>query len=313
LPAVAVVYRVTARVERNQEGGGPVSKRRLAALGTVAALLLLSCAQEDEPGGQASPTGPAETTPAPTVTTIEEGVLTVGSCLDFPPFESLKGGDEVGFDVDLAEAIGERLGLTVEWVQADFDTIFTALAGGQFDMVAAAVTATGDTGEERAQVIDFSDFYFNSRQSLAVNVQETPDIQSTADLGEGHVVGVQKGTTGADWAKENLEPQGVQLRTYNTITPAFADLEAGTIVGIINDEPASAGTIAEQELEGTIEIVEPIDTNEKYAFPVSKDNPELRDAVNGALAEIIEDGTYATIFEQYFPGAEVPPEFQPAA
>jgi ABC-type amino acid transport substrate-binding protein len=276
--------------------------------------LLLSCAQEDEPGGdQASPTGPAETTPAePQFETLEEGVLKVGSCLDYPPFESVEGGDEVGFDVDLAEEIASRLGLTVEWVRADFDTIFTALAGGQFDMVAAAVTATGDTGEERAQVVDFSDFYFNSRQSLAVNVEQNPDIQSTADLGEGHVVGVQKGTTGADYAKENLEPQGVELRTYTNITQAFSDLEAGTIVGILNDEPASAGVIQEQQLEGTVEIVEPIDTNEKYAFPFSKDNPELREAANAALAEIIADGTYATIFEQYFPGAEVPPEFQPA-
>jgi polar amino acid transport system substrate-binding protein len=291
-----------------------VSKRRYWALGLVAALMLVATAcAEDEPTTQ--PTTPSETTPAeetPQFSTIKEGVLQVGSCLDFPPFESVEGGDEVGFDVDLTEAIAERLGLTVEWVRADFDTIFTALAGGQFDMVAAAVTATGDTGEERAQVVDFSDFYFNSRQSLAVNVAETPDIQSTADLGEGDVVGVQKGTTGADWAKENLEPQGVQIRTYNTITPAFADLEAGTIVGIVNDEPATAGVIQEQQLEGTVEIVEPIDTNEKYAFPFSKDNPELREAANTALGEIIADGTYTTIFEQYFPGTEVPAEFQPA-
>jgi polar amino acid transport system substrate-binding protein len=60
-------------------------------------------------------------------------------------------------------------------------------------------------------------------------------------------------------------------------------------------------------------VVEPIDTNEKYSFVFSPDNPELRDAANQALAEIVEDGTYATIFEQYFPGVEVPPEYQPSA
>jgi polar amino acid transport system substrate-binding protein len=292
-------------------GGGPVSKRRYWALGLVAALMLVAtaCAEETPPKSQPTTPGesPAEEAPPPT---IEEGILMVGSCLDFPPFESVEGGDEVGFDVDLSEAIAERMGLTVEWVRADFDTIFTALAGGQFDMVAAAVTATGDTGEERDQVVDFSDFYFNSRQSLAVNVQETPDIQSTADLGQGHVVGVQRGTTGADYAKETLEPQGVELRSYDTITAAFTDLEAGTIQGILNDEPSSAGSIQAQELEGTVEIVEAIDTNEKYAFAFAPDNPELREAANAALAEIIADGTYTTIFEQYFPGAEVPPEFQ---
>jgi glutamine transport system substrate-binding protein len=296
-----------------REGGDPVKKRRFWVGGLLTALLLVATAcAEDQPAD--GPVGGPTDTPAetPQFTTIEEGVLSVGSCLDYPPFESIEGGDEVGFDVDLSEEIASRLGLTVEWVRADFDTIFTALAGGQFDMVAAAVTATGDTGEERDQVVDFSDFYFNSRQSLAVNVTETPDIQSTDDLGDGDVVGVQKGTTGASWARDNLEPQGVQIRTYGTITPAFADLEAGTIVGIVNDEPSSAGTIQEQELGGTVEIVEAIDTNEKYAFAFSPDNPELREAANGALAEIIEDGTYATIFEQYFPVAEVPPEFQGA-
>lgn len=288
--------------------------RRTWALGLVAALMLLATACAEDTTPKSKTTTPAETTPAEAEPppTIEEGILKVGSCLDFPPFESVEGGDEVGFDVDLSEAIAERLGLTVEWVRADFDTIFTALAGGQFDMVAAAVTATGETGEERDQVVDFSDFYFNSRQSLAVNVQETPDIQSTADLGEGDVVGVQRGTTGADYAKETLEPQGVEIRSYDTITSAFTDLEAGSIVGILNDEPSSAGSIQAQELEGTVEIVEAIDTNEKYAFAFAPDNPELREAANAALAEIIADGTYATIFEQYFPGAEVPPEFQGA-
>lgn len=292
-----------------------MSKHRTWVLGMVTALMLVAtaCAEDEPPASRPGPTA-GETTPAePQFSTIEEGVLKVGSCLDFPPFESFEGDDEIGFDVDLSEEIASRLGLTVEWVRADFDTIFTALAGGQFDMVAAAVTATGETGEERDQVVDFSDFYFNSRQSLAVNVTETPDIQSTADLGDGHIVGVQTGTTGADWAKENLEPQGVEIRSYQTITPAFADLEAGTIQGILNDEPSSAGSIQAQELEGTVEIVEPIDTNEKYSFAFAPDNPELREAANAALAEIIEDGTYAEIFGQYFPGAEVPPEFQGGA
>ena len=280
----------------------------LSAAVLALGLALVGCAGQQEDGPTSGPS-PTDAGPPPT---IKEGVLQVGSCLDYPPFESVEDGDEVGFDVDLAEEVASRLGLTVEWVRADFDTIFTSLAGGQFDMVAAAVTATGETGEERAQVVAFSDFYFNSRQSIAVNVARTPDITGAADLGEGHTVGVQKGTTGAQWAKENLEPQGVELRTYSAVTPAFADLEAGTVTAIVNDEPSSAGVIQEQELEGTIELVEAIDTNEKYAFALPQDNPELKEAVDRALAEIVADGTYADIFAQYFPGAEVPPEFQGA-
>jgi ABC-type amino acid transport substrate-binding protein len=274
------------------------------------ALFAGACAEEEPTGGGGGGGGGA--TPEPELTTLEEGVLQVASCLDFPPFESVKGGDEVGFDVDLAEEIGSRLGLEVQWVRADFDTVFTAIAANQFDMVAAAVTSTGELGKERDQIVDFSDPYFNSRQSLAVNVQETPDIASTADLGEGDVIGVQRGTTGKDWAEQNLVDQGVQLKTYQLVPDVFRDLEAGNITGVINDEPGSVGIIEDLGLEGTVEVVEGIDTNEKYSFVFSQDNPELLEAANQALADIIADGTYQTLFQRYFAG-EVPPEFQPSA
>ena len=139
----------------------------IVAVLAVFGLIAGACAEEETPGGGGTATGPAfegELT--------EPGVLKVGSCLDYPPFESVKGGNETGFDVELTEAIATKLGLQVEWVRQNFDTIFTAVAGQNhpFDMVAAAVTATGPTGKERAQVVDFSSFYYSSRQSLAVNV-----------------------------------------------------------------------------------------------------------------------------------------------
>jgi ABC-type amino acid transport substrate-binding protein len=276
----------------------------LAAFLTLA-LAAGACAQQQQqqPAGGG---GDGDAGAQPQFTTVEEGVLSVGSCLDYPPFESVEGGDEVGFDVDLSEAIAERLGLEVSWVRTDFDTIFTAVAGNQFDMVAAASTIT----EEREQVVDFSDPYYNSRQALVVNTAETPDVASTADIGDGDVVGVQRGTTGRDWAEENLVPQGAQVKTFTAAPDAFRDLEAGNITAVVNDEPSSAEII--EDLPG-LEIVEEIDTGERYGFAFSPQNPDLREAVNGALAELIADGTYAQIFEQYFPGVAVPPEFQPAA
>lgn len=241
---------------------------------------------------------------APQFTTIEEGVLKVGSCLDYRPFEFVKNGEETGFDVELSEEIASRLGLEVEWVRADFDTIFTAVAGGgQFDMVAAASTIT----EERLQTVDFSDPYFNSRQGFSVNTNETPDITSTDDLGEGDVVGVQKGTTGKAWAEENLASQGVEIKTFQAIPQAFTDLEAGAIVGVINDEGSS---IAEVEQRPGLEVVQAIDTDEKYGLAFSQENADLTEAVNGALAEIIADGTYESIFTKWFPDLPVPEEFQ---
>jgi polar amino acid transport system substrate-binding protein len=285
-----------------------VSGRKRLLLSAFLGLALVAggCGEEDTTVGGGGGGGGGEATPEPTFTTLEEGVLQVGSCLDYPPFESVKGGDEVGFDVDLAEAIAERLGLEVQWVRANFDTIFTAVAGNQFDMVAAASTIT----EEREQVVDFSDPYYNSRQALVVNTTATPDITTTDDLGEGDVIGVQRGTTGKDWAEENLVPNGVQLKAFTNAPDALRDLEAESIVAVVADEPFVAEAI--QGLQG-LEVVQPIDTAELYGFAFSPENPELRDAVNGALAEIISDGTYQQIFEQYFPGIEVPAEYQPSS
>ena len=253
-------------------------------------------------GESPSPEGPA-------FETIQEGTLIVASCLDYPPFESVEDGVETGFDVDLTEAVAEKLGLQVEWLRIDFDTIFTAAAGGQFDMAAAAITATGETGEERATRVAFSDFYFNSRQSLTVNTTETPDIASTDDLGDGDVVGVQRGTTGKVWAEENLVDQGVQFKTFQAAPDMFRDLEGGAITGVVNDEQSSVEIVKDLP---SLEVVEAIDTDEKYAFAFSQDNPELVEAVNQALQEIIDEGTYEEIFATYFPDAEVPPEFQAA-
>jgi polar amino acid transport system substrate-binding protein len=286
----------------------------LAALIAVFALIVAACASNDDEGptggtgttAETGTTGATGGTGIPTFTTIEEGKLTVGSCLAYPPFESVKAGEQTGFDVDMTEEIASRLGLTVEWVKANFNTIFTAVAGDEFDMVAAASTIT----DEREQVVDFSVPYYNALQSLTVNTEQTPDITSTDQLGEGDVVGVQKGTTGKIWAEDNLEPQGVVLKTFTDSPPSFTDLEAGNIVGVINDKTASVEIVKDLP---SLAVVQDIETNEHYGFAFSPSNPELREAVNVVLAQMIADGTYADIYGKYFPPDSLPEEFQPTA
>jgi len=286
----------------------------LAALIAVFALIVGACASNEDEGPTAATggtaasgaTGATGATGIPTFTTLEDGVLTVGSCLDYVPFEWVENGDQMGFDVDLTEAIAERLGLTVEWVRSDFVGIFVQVAGGSFDMVAAASTITDD----REEKVDFSDSYYNSLQSLTVNTDQTPDITSTDQLGDGDVVNVQKGTTGEIWATENLEPQGVELKAFTSATDMFRDLEAGNATGVINDYDASVGIIADLP---SLEVVQQIDTDEHYGFPFSPSNAELREAWNLALAQVIADGTYAEIYGTYFNPDSLPPEFEPTA
>jgi polar amino acid transport system substrate-binding protein len=286
----------------------------LAALIAVFALIVAACASNDDEGPTGGSGATAETgttggtgqTGFPAFTTLEDGVLQVANCLDYPPFESIENGDEVGFDIDLVEEVASRLGLTTEWIKADFDTVFTAVAGNQFDMVAAAATIT----EEREQVVDFSVPYFNSLQSLTVNTQETPDITTTDQLGDGDVVAAQKGTTGKLWAQENLAPQGVEIKTFQSATDMFRDLEAGNVVGVINDKPASVKIVEDLP---SLEVVQDIDTDEHYGFAFSPSNPDLRDAMNAAFAQVVADGTYAEIYGKYFPPESQPPEFEPTA
>jgi polar amino acid transport system substrate-binding protein len=285
----------------------------LAALIAVFALVVAACASNEgdttgatgitaESGG----TGATGETGFPAFTTLEEGVLTVGSCLDYQPFESVKAGDPVGFDIDLTEEIAGRLGLTVDWVKTSFVGIFQAVAGGQFDMEAAASTITDD----REEKVDFSDSYFNSLQALTVNTEQTPDITSTDQLGDGDVVAAQLTTTGESWAKENLEPQGVEIKSFDSATDMFRDLEAGNVTGVINDFEASVGIIADLP---ALEVVQQIDTDEHYGFAFSPSNPELREAWNIALAQVIADGTYREIYDKYFEPDSIPPEFEPTA
>jgi ABC-type amino acid transport substrate-binding protein len=266
------------------------------ALGAVAVLLLGACAKSTPSGGgSSSPT-------AAQLNTLTPGILLVGSCLDYKPFEYYQGGQLVGFDVEIMGAIADKLGLKLEWKKANFDTIFTALAAHQFDAVAAAATIKPD----RLQVVDFSTPYYNARQSLTVNTTKTPDITTTDQLPSTAIIGVQKGTTGKDWAVANLAPKGIQIKTYTAAPDAFTDLEAGNITGIINDEPSSE---AEVQSRPGLKVVQAIDTGEHYGIAVAKDRPDILKGINDALKAIIADGTYKKIFSKYFPGVPVPPEY----
>ena len=283
-------------------------RRVIGVMAVVAAFALIAAAcnkTTTTTTGGGSPSAPT-TSSAPAITTLTPGVLSVGSCLDYKPFESVPpGGEPTGFDVELTEAIAAKLGLQVEWVKAGFGTIFSAVAANKFDMVAAASTITA----KRDKTVDFSDPYFDADQALTVNTTKTPDITSADDLGSGDVVGVQSGTTGEMYAIENLKPNGVDIKSFPEIPQAFTDLEAGNVQGVINDAPSSS---AEIKTRPGLEVVQTFPTGEHYGFAFAPTNPGLREAVNAALQEIIADGTYEQIFMKYLPGIPVPPAYQAA-
>ncbi len=258
--------------------------RLLAALLAVA-LLAAGCGDDDDTGASTTGTGADA---AQQFETIEDGVLTVGSDIPYQPFEFGDPPDYDGFDVDVVNAVGERLGLDVMFVRTPFDTIFRDLAQGRFDLVASAVTIT----EERMQTVDFSEPYFAADQSLMV--KRGGGIRSVADL-EGEIVGAQIGTTGADFAKE--ETQAEDVRTYDLIDDAFQALQGEQIAAVVNDFPVSK--FAERSRED-LQVVQTLQTGEEYGLAFARDSDDLREAVSGAIREIKEDGTYEEIYREWF-------------
>ncbi len=221
---------------------------------------------------------------------VTPGTLTVGSDTAFPPFESMNGTTAEGFDVDLITAIAQKIGLQTVIKTEVFDTLIPTLkAGGKFDVVASAMTIT----DERKQEIDFTDPYIDSNQSIAVKKGST--IKSEADL-TGKKVGVQSGTTGEQWAKENLT--GATTVPFKTATEAFAALQAGNVDAVVNDLPVSAFLV--KDPARGLEIVKEIATGEQYGFAVAKTNTALLAAMNQALADLKSDGTYDQIYSKWF-------------
>lgn len=264
--------------------------RRMLWVFLALALVVSACGDDDA----TTTTTSATTTIADAGLTQKPGVLTVGSDVPYPPFEDFDAaGNVIGFDADLIEEIARRLGLTVEWIDTDFDTIFTQLATGRFDVVASATTIT----PERAQQVDFTDPYYNSQQAFTVNTNLTPGLVTTDALVAGDSVAVQTGTTGSDWATDNLAPRGIDVREFQVVGDMYNAAEAGQVKGVINDEPSAVDEVGNRD---GLRIVQVIDTNEKYGFGVDPERSALLAAMNAAFADMLADGTYQTIYDTWF-------------
>src|SRR5919201_3490306 len=246
----------------------------------------------------------------PVLATLIVAGGTVASDIPYPPFEFHKGKTLTGFDVALMDDIARKVDLRPKWVNTDFDTIFTALATGKFDVVAAAVTAYAPKGspaytkvQQRRQVVAFSKPYYNSLQSLTTNQSKQPGIKTVDDLKSGQRVAVQTATTGAFWAEEKLKPKGIKLVSFSKAPDMYAALDAANVDAVVNDLPVSQDAV---KTKPDLKVVQQIDTGEQYAFAVAKDNKALLDATNRAFDGLVKDGTYAKVFKQYFPGQKPP-------
>ena len=222
-------------------------------------------------------------------TTIVEGKLTMSTNAQFPPYEMTTddGGFE-GIDVEIATAIAEKLGLELDILDMDFDSALLAVQQGKSDIVMAGVTVN----EDRLLVMDFTDSYATGVQ--VVIVKEGSDV-TMDNMGEG-LIGTQRGTTGNLYCTDDYGEEHVVA--YDDGFTAVQALMNGQVDCVVIDN-APAQEFVKNNAGLTI-----LDTEyavEDYAIGLNKGNTALLNAINGALAELISDGTVQSIVDKYIP------------
>ena len=214
--------------------------------------------------------------------------LVLATSADFPPYESIgENGEYVGIDIEVAQAIADKLGKELVVENMDFDSIISSVASGKADMGMAGMTVT----EDRKTNVDFSDTYAIARQ--VVIVKADGGIASLDDL-EGLTIGVQQGTTGDIYASEEFGDDHIER--YAKGMEAVQALTQGKVDAVIIDnEPAR---VFVNENEGLV-ILDEAYADEEYAIAVKKGNTELLNQINAALAELKADGTLDAIVAKY--------------
>ena len=218
------------------------------------------------------------------------GVLRVGTEGVYPPYsfhDAKQGGELAGYDVDVAKAVAEKLGVNVEFVETPWDSMFAALEADRFDIVANEVTIS----DERKQKYDLSEPYSIS-QGVIVTRKDDSSIKSLADLKGKRTA--QNPTS--NWA-EIARDAGAEVESVEGSPRPSPLLNQGRVDAVVNDSIAVYAYQAEHP-DTAVKIAAKHDEKSEQAFAARKDSgllPEL----NKALDELRADGTLAKISEKY--------------
>ena len=222
---------------------------------------------------------------------LNEGKLIMATNAEFPPYEMKDdAGNYIGIDVEIAQAVADKLGLELVIDDVSFDAALLSVQQGKADIVMAGVTVT----DERKAVMSFSDTYATGKQ--VVIVKEGSDV-TLDNLGEKQI-GTQRGTTGDIYASDDYGEDHVT--SYENGATAVQALLNGQIdCVIIDNAPAQEYVKANPGLT----ILETEYVIEDYAIGMAKGNTQLQEAINKALAELKADGTIDAIVAKYIKAA----------
>lgn len=262
-------------------------------------ILLAACGTSDNKNTAEGTTGGTDVTAAPekqnSLETIKaSGKLRIGTEGTYSPFTYHDAdGTLTGFDVDIAREIAKRIGVEAEFIETQWDGIFAGMDAKRFDAIFNEVSIT----DERKVKYDFSEPYVMSKAVLIVSEKNT-DIKSFADL-KGKKSGQSLTSNLSDIARQN----GAEIVAVEGFNQAIDLLVSGRIDATVNDG-LSFLDLKKQKPDVQIKQVDEIAEGSQSAAVFLKGNEELVEAVNGALADMKQDGTYLAISEKYF-GADV--------
>jgi polar amino acid transport system substrate-binding protein len=233
----------------------------------------------------------SSTTPGGLARVKQAGKLVVGLDDSYPPMEFRDEKDNlVGFDIDLGNEIGKRLGVKTEYMPTDFNGILVALTTGKFDCIISSLSIT----DERKKTIDFSDSYLDGGQIIIVKKSNTT-INSKADLAN-KIVGAQLGSTGEQAASK--VPGVKEVKKYDKVTEAMHDLIIGRIDCIVVDKQVGEYYIAKDA--ANYKVLSDTLTVEPTGIGFKKTDSDLKVAVQKAINDMKADGTLSKISIKWF-------------
>ena len=253
--------------------------------------MVISCGKTETPKDTTpapdTTAAPGTAAPAPDTAGADDNVIVMCTNASFPPYEFVENGEITGIDAEIAAKIAEKLGMTLKIEDMEFSALIPAVQSGLADFAMAGMTVN----EERLQSVNFSTSYATGVQ--VVIIPEGSAIASLDDL-NGKKIGVQLATTGDIYATDDYGEENVE--EYATGNDAVLALTQGKVDAVIIDnEPAKAYVAANEGLT----ILSTEYAVEDYAIAIAKENTELLDKVNAALAELIDDGVVTEIVNKY--------------
>ncbi|WP_046731183.1 ABC transporter substrate-binding protein [Streptomyces humi] len=296
-----------------------VARSRTAAFGAIAVagtLLLTGCGDHTDKGSDGGSSSSAGSSSAPLASKLpadirKAGVIKVGSDIAYPPVEYMENGKAVGVDPDIAEALGKQLGVKFDFQNGKFDQLIVGLQANRFNVIMSAMNDTkdrqngidSDTGKKVGNGVDFVD-YFTAGTSILVQKGNPKGIKSLDDLC-GKVVALQKGTTSEGIAKAQSTKctkdgnKAITLQTFDTDPEALLRLKQGASVADLNDFPVAAYNAKTSGGGKDFEVVGDQIEAGPYGIAVSKENTQLRDALQAAVDAIIKNGDYQKILAKW--------------